>query len=248
LYLESRLARESLPKSAKSDPMRKTPALALLLAFAACGGTVRELSEHKVGQVPALGSTQTAVVGDVLYSEFEYTGNSGAITSGAFEQRVGLGSVRVPSNTTMVSSDIDGRKGYCSSTLTYYDPLVGPYTGTCWFDANNDSRFEEFWINPGGIPYTYDADTPLVYKISEISNAAGGFKYEIVYQGLDGAVLRMLYREYVDNMVRPAFQQDLTYNLNPSGPTLVRFRSVSIEVVAAGGSEITYVVRSGFEG
>jgi hypothetical protein len=227
--------------------MRRLCTLVLTLMLSACGGTVRELSEYKVGQEPALGAVQSAVVGDVLYSEFEYTGNSGAITMAPFEQGIGLGgSVTVPAGTAMYASDIDGRRGYCTATLTYLDPLVGPYRGTCWFDSNNDGNLDQFWVMPGAVPYTYDADIPLAYRANEISNTAGGYKYEIVYQGLDGDVLRMLYREYVDNMARPAFQQELTYNVNPTGPTQIRFRSVAMEVTHAQGSDITYVVTSGF--
>ena len=227
--------------------MKRLHALTLALVVSACGGTVRELSEYKVGQEPPIGTVQTAVVGDVLYSEFEYTGNSGAVATSAFEQGIGLGgSVTVPVGTPLYASDIDGRKGYCTAALTYSDPLVGPYRGTCWFDANSDKRFEEFWVMPGAVPITYETDVPLAYRSTEMSNTAGGYKNEIVYQGLDGNVLRMLYREYVDNMARPAFQQELTYNVNPAGPTQIRFRSVSMEVTSAQGSDITYTVKSGF--
>lgn len=217
--------------------------------LSACGATVQELSEHKVGQEPPLGTAQSAVVGDVLYSEFEYTGNSGAVALATFEQGIGLGgSVTVPAGTAMYGSVVDGRKGYCTATLTYADPLVGPHSGTCWFDANNDGRFEQFWVMPGAVPFTYDADVPLTYRATEMSNAAGGYKYEIVYQKLDGDVLRMLHREYVDNMVRPTFQQELTYNVNPAGSTVIRFRGVAMEVSNAQGSEIAYIVKTGFTG
>ncbi len=36
------------------------------------------------------------------------------------------------------------------------------------------------------------------------------------------------YREYKDNLARPAYSQDVTYPLTDGGPTQIRFKSVRI--------------------
>ena len=63
---------------------------------------------------------------------------------------------------------------------------------------------------------------------------------EVVYSGRDGDTARMLYREYAGGVARPAFTQELSYDLSES--SVVRFRSVEIEVKDATGSAVTYTV------
>ena len=68
----------------------------------------------------------------------------------------------------------------------------------------------------------------------------GSFHAELIYSGLAGNVVRIVYREYVDNLARPAFQQELQYDLDDS--KTIRFRSVIIEVLAATNQTIQYKV------
>lgn len=55
-------------------------------------------------------------------------------------------------------------------------------------------------------------------------------------------MLRIGYREFVDDMARPAFSQEFMYDLNPSGPTEIAFQGLRIEVVKAGNLKIDYRV------
>ena len=73
-----------------------------------------------------------------------------------------------------------------------------------------------------------------------------GFKYELIYQGRDGNVARIAYREYTDNLARPAFSQELTYTLEAGAGTPVRFREVSLTIHQADNNQIVYTVQSGF--
>ena len=72
------------------------------------------------------------------------------------------------------------------------------------------------------------------------------FRYELLYQGAAGGMLRLMYREFEQDMGRPDFVQDLTYELNDSGPTLVTFRNVRMEVLSAGNEGMEYRVNAGF--
>jgi hypothetical protein len=72
-----------------------------------------------------------------------------------------------------------------------------------------------------------------------------GFKYELLYQGLDNGVVRIAYREYTESLARPAFSQNLTYTLN-TGNTQIRFRDVLATIHSADNNEIVYTVNAGF--
>jgi hypothetical protein len=66
------------------------------------------------------------------------------------------------------------------------------------------------------------------------------FRQELLYNGISKKTIRMTYREYKNDMARPAFFQDLTYDLDQS--STIRFRSFKIEVLEANNSFIRFVV------
>ena len=48
-----------------------------------------------------------------------------------------------------------------------------------------------------------------------------------------------------NDLARPAFQQDLHYTLEPSGPTEVSFRGARIRILSADNNTIHYELLSG---
>jgi hypothetical protein len=215
--------------------------------LASCANVAPAPVEQVTGRSVELGGKATAAVGDVIYSEFDYMATSGAVMLQPVSKTIGLGgSVQVPAGAQLVSATVDGKPGHCTTDLTYRDAIAGPYRATCYLDGNGDSRFETVWVAPGGIGFSYDLEPPVQYRTAQITSDASGYKYELWYQGLDGNTLRIGYREYIDNLARPAFAQDLTYPMAPEATTQIRFKSVRIDVLSADASEITYRVLAGF--
>lgn len=70
----------------------------------------------------------------------------------------------------------------------------------------------------------------------------GSFKQELVYTGKSRENIRFQYREYRDNFARPAFFQDLSYDLSESKD--IGFRGMMIEVLEATNSNIKFIVKS----
>lgn len=67
----------------------------------------------------------------------------------------------------------------------------------------------------------------------------GGFRTELLYLGLANGVLRLQYREFQDDLVRPAFSQELTYGVD-AFPVTLFFQSLRLDVVEAGNHGISY--------
>lgn len=67
---------------------------------------------------------------------------------------------------------------------------------------------------------------------------------ELVYSGNANGIINLLYREFSNTrygqMARPAFDQNLTYDLNKS--KVIRFRELEIEVIDAMNDIITFRV------
>lgn len=54
-------------------------------------------------------------------------------------------------------------------------------------------------------------------------------RQELIYNGISKNTIRITYREYIKDMARPAFFQDLTYDLDQS--SIIQFRSIKIQVI-----------------
>jgi hypothetical protein len=92
----------------------------------------------------------------------------------------------------------------------------------------------------GFIVRTYDiAGAPL--SVSHCSSLGPtGFRREIVYSGVSRGVLSLLYREYTDGLARPAFTQQLTYDLSDGDE--IGYKGARFKVLKATNTSIRYVV------
>ncbi|HEY0832506.1 MAG TPA: hypothetical protein VGE72_01245 [Azospirillum sp.] len=83
------------------------------------------------------------------------------------------------------------------------------------------------------------------FEVKEVKdyNGFGGDKnFELIYSGVSGGNTRITYREYTaDNMARPAFSQELTYDR--ASPT-IRFRNILMKIHKATNEEISFTVVS----
>jgi len=223
--------------------------LVTLFAFVGCSTLnvdVVELPIEKVGTAPLLGEKATAPVGGVVFSQFKYLSKLRYTVTAGASIGLGLGKVVVSPLDSLITANLDGQKVYCTEKPAYIDPIAGPIRTACFIDANGDGAFETVKAAPGAVWFTKGVSPPLAYERSEqMVPRTDSFKYEILYQGTSRNSLKLLYREYIDNLARPAFFQDVTYDLD-SMPTTVTFRTVRIEVLDANNNEIVYRVLSGF--
>lgn len=73
-----------------------------------------------------------------------------------------------------------------------------------------------------------------------VKEKEGSFKAELIYSGITKNTIHITYREFVDNLARPAFYQELRYDLNESD--LITFRSLKIKVLEANNARIKFQV------
>lgn len=72
------------------------------------------------------------------------------------------------------------------------------------------------------------------------------WRKELIYNGRSGDTIRVIYREYSGDLARPAFTQELQYDL--SQQTEIGFREVRLQVEAATNTSIRYRVLQTFSG
>ena len=109
--------------------------------------------------------------------------------------------------------------------LSKYDPNVaGVYLelGRCMFGINPD----------------------LVSPTTVTARASPGVVQELIYNGRIGDSVRFLYREFAQDIARPAFSQEVQYDLRQSDE--VGFKDVRIRILDATNTQLDYVVLETF--
>jgi hypothetical protein len=173
-----------------------------------------------------------------MVSHYDYLANVIATLRGPIGGSFWAGREGLAAGTQLVAAVSEGREVFCHPPRRMGAPCVA--------DTNGDGRFDQAsTMNAYGMLVNRRDIEPAAYRASDRS-IQDGFKYELIYQGLDDGTLRIAYREFRDNLARPAFSQDLTYTLSPEGETEVRFRDVIMAVHSANNSQVDYTLIRGF--
>jgi len=135
--------------------------------------------------------------------------------------------------------------------------ILGASSYLCLYDTNNDLKFDKYEFKPysnnfisndkdssenkyenliENVPYTYEVKVLDNFTVEE------SFKYIALYQGKNKNKIKISYREYLNNMARPSFTQDIEYELEENASTIIGFKGLRIEVLKATNFDITYKV------
>lgn len=217
-------------------------------------GTIESQITVKTQSKTPVGTTLMAEVGDKVYESGQIiktqsmTATTGVPASG---HMYGLHYIDVPRGFTgdLMTRSFDQAQILCVDVSSVSGGVFIPGESyKCLVDANKDKTFESsmysnhqpYWPLKAKVPYTTASSSAPI-------DATGSFKYELIYQGYAQGVLRFAYREYVDDMARPAFTQDLTYEHKASVPTVVGFKGLRMRVLDANNTKVTYVIEQGLE-
>ena len=183
------------------------------------------------------GTALKAYVGDILYTKYDY--ESRDFVRLTFENSCGMGCTLVATDTMFLASQVNSKYGACGMAQTRQGMmgLMQPMN-LCVVDEDRDEIFES-WASStvGG-----KLKNPVPYQF-QTADSVRGKKKELIYQGKQGDTLRFRYREYINDIVRPAFDQTVEYNLDTD--KIVTFRGMKILVDYADNQEIAYRIVSG---
>lgn len=87
----------------------------------------------------------------------------------------------------------------------------------------------------------YDADYERRGRVAETKNS---FQQTLIYSGRVGDKINIGYREFSNNSARPAFNNEVKYDLSES--KRIGYKGAQIEVLEADNSSITYEVLRNF--
>lgn len=97
-----------------------------------------------------------------------------------------------------------------------------------------------------GLPFSVMgiSDTLKYERFKYTASSESSFKKEFIFSGKSGSELSFSYREFKNDMARPAFTQELKYDMKESDT--IAFKGLRIKVIKASNTDIKYVVLKGF--
>lgn len=118
--------------------------------------------------------------------------------------------------------------------------------------AINNSDPNDFSIHNGGpvlLTGLKISPKPIFERVENIEiTTPDSFKREILYNGNQGNTIFMSYREFEGNMARPAFTQNLTFEIAEGDDNFIGTKGLRIKVLDYSNTGIMYEVVSPFEG
>ena len=198
---------------------------------------------------PALGESARAEVGESLYSEGastitkKLTGTVMEAVSVQMENYrldVAAGSVR-PVSIRAGSP----RPMMCFPvSRTGFGSLFGNRGFfACLVDTKGVKTFDAATFAHQAGDFPLDKPVPYVVEVSEtLAIEQDKFQIEVLYQGMSKGEVKISYREFMNGTARPAFTQDVSYELDADGTAVIGFKGMRLKVLKATGHSIEYVL------
>lgn len=211
-----------------------------------CVGRAGPVVEQRALSLPALGTEAQVDVGQALLSSV-------------------VQDLRQSDLIVLEPFAIKGRYAFSDSVLTVNPGTIpGLYAGATFAFTPTDYDFTyddgkrisngrptaALYLTPQGLlgatvstglsaPSYVLVDAPV--EIGVCADAARGeFRRELIYTGTSGGAVNLEYREYSDNLARPAFTQAVSYEIGDD--PVIGFRGARVEVLTASNTSIRYRV------
>ncbi|MDA8449900.1 hypothetical protein M5C97_01725 [Acidovorax sp. NCPPB 3859] len=225
----------------------KTKILSLIAAASILGCTTVQVIDpplivESTGTTPTIGATETVAVGSVMFSQYRLWKKTGMHIPTGYRGKVGGAEVEVLSSDYLVKAVADSQEAYCTQRMTMKNLLGVPTKPTCFTGPAGETFFTKVIVPSDAIWWSRDLPEPIRFiKTEAYIPRQESLRRELIYLGTAGKVIRLAYREYLGDMARPAFAQEVSYDLGKL-PFEILFKSARFEVLDVGSSSLRYRV------
>lgn len=222
--------------------------LVLLLGIFGCATLPTQPIEFefptKTGlSLPDIGVETTCNVGDFLVSQGEEISGQGIVMSKDYVSGaavIGQGQYILKGKLPdyLIFEPLDASVTFQGKTLEER-PCFALNTIT------NELKFT--YINAGAV--YIGSLNPIIpadyFKLQSVSlKLKNDFQQTLIYMGKEGNTIKMSYREFSNDLARPAFTTDISYNLDESHD--ITYKNAQITIISATSANITYKVLHNF--
>ncbi|MEW7847784.1 hypothetical protein AB2N08_03700 [Massilia aurea] len=211
--------------------MKNFVLLAMALAFAGCKTKPISPTYSSI-TLPAVGITTTIGIGEQMLEQgIGATGNTLILS-----KNIVIGDITVFAGTF---PHLTSNAEYRAFAPVQMSRVGKPVKNGKLFLFNKDAKTKLVCVGRENcVLADYEIGTKTFYAPS--SN-----QQTLLYSGRIGSRVTLSYREFVNNIARPAFSNDVAYDLNES--MVLGYKGARIEVINATNTEITYKVIAGFK-
>ena len=220
--------------------MKMVHSLTMVVLLSGCATLTSRYTPQRVHiSEPPLNSTNTVQIGDSLLRQGSYTEHEAIIVPA--ETRVSW-AYTVRSGTYLKEGENDSADFYLPTSRegagVIISPLADPVRGIMAYrEKPTLCVITVFSAASCGDGATFDRRRVPV-------TTADSFQQTLIYNGRVGNKLRIGYREFSNTLARPAFNNEVEYDLDES--SLIGYRGARIEVIEAGNQYITYKLLQNF--
>ena len=216
--------------------MRRSVALmALLLAAPTSAQEIRN------SVMPVIGVEAVASVGDTVYEKSHLSVLPAYTINESFTGKNVFATVTIfPGDKFIKISSKSFLKACRSPSI---EAFAHKLYDACLYDDDGDGTFDRYGANEvqGGKKLPH----PIAYKASEFIQATSdSVKQVVIFLGSTKDSMRLSYREFINDMARPAFTEEYTFPLAATFPQPVAFKGVKLSVTQIDGEGLHYKVIS----
>jgi hypothetical protein len=218
-----------------------------------CIGAPGRLLQSDRVDLPALGDEREAEIGRGMVSSTQIDRYETSLTINA--------PVIVRGRAAGQDYTVTIKPGPVRSIINGYSKVYAP--GDYDFQYANDRRPRTGWTKPnvtlesvwGGstlVVFVHAGFTPQRFRVAAdytqgscVLVGPTSFRRELIYAGVSQGTISIDYREFSNDMARPAFSQTLRYDLNEGRE--IGFRGARFEILEANNVAVRYRVLRGLE-
>lgn len=230
--------------------MSKFPAVALVMLLTGCV-TAPQIRppDIEIENMPPLNAESTADIGETLVAKgklyvFEGLDLQERITDNGIMREY----IVEPNAMRLEREDADGTKYFVASPGAYWindkytRRRAEPFGGYLTKKKNGVLELVGSYDMTGAGKISPAAPRHRVGKI--VDKTQPNFRQELIYGGRIGNQIKLTYREFAGDLIRPGFTQEAQYDL--SSDQTVGFKSVRIQIIDATNTRLTYKVLTSF--
>lgn len=208
-------------------------ACALALASSASAQEIRD----KV--IPPIGTAAVAAVGEPVYEHSHLSVVQGYQISEGFSGKNIFATVTVEAGEKFIA--IPSKTALKACHAASFEAFARKQYDACLIDDDGNGTFDRYGANEvqGG----KKLPKPLAYTKTDVVQATtDAIKQTVTYLGATKDTLRLSYREFINDMARPAFTEEYSFPIGATFPQKVAFKGVKLNVTAIDGEGIHYEV------
>lgn len=195
-------------------------------------------------KLPEINKTLTVEIGDSLISEqYRYADPALEVTEKLSIETSNIGrdfTLSIHPGKYIAKGQDEYGIFYESVTgkLTANDEHLNSIKFGVYATSSSPATIEIYTLTSDGRPLSYPAKNLSFKKFDIESTASTRFTKELVYTGVSKNIITILYREYSDGVARPAFTQELKYDIGEGN--IFGFKGARFEIIRATNTGLTY--------